>query len=194
VGDRRGRKGKPKVPKQAVPTSGEKRPRLLRQTTGTDDRPAWRFAHCDHDGPFPWSWDAFIRHFEKLMDMEAKPWPQFTLDGSIGAKRIPLENLPDTTTARLRRLKLDDADALWELRMGNKPRFWGVRIRNCFHFLWWDPSMLCAPANVRQLPPTVTCGHPTRVALLHGGHDLVRRREHPDQRLVGAVHGVAVGG
>ena len=81
------------------------------------------------------------------MDMESKDWIAFAHDGSVGAKRIPLDHLKDEATKRLNKLQFDDAEALWELRVGGKPRFWGVRLGSCFHFLWWDPEHKVCPTK-----------------------------------------------
>jgi hypothetical protein len=128
-----------KLPRQKVSVPTDKRPRLPIKGA-PDGRPTWRFGHRDEAGPWGWTWDGFHDHFDKLMDMEAKNWPEFTHTGTVGAKRIPLDHLCDQVQTRLLRLQFDDADALWELRVGGKPRLWGVRIENCFHFLWWDPQ------------------------------------------------------
>lgn len=136
------------MPRQKVMVPTDKRPRLpVKGAPG--GRPSWRFGHCDHNGPWAWNWDGFHDHFDKLMAMEAKNWTEFTHSGSVGAKRIRLDNLGGDAQTRLFRLDFDDADALWELRVGGKPRLWGVRSENCFHFLWWDPEHTVSPSRRR---------------------------------------------
>lgn len=93
---------------------------------------------CDHGGDWAWSWDAHVKHQDKLADFENKTWHGITCDGSVGAKRIPAADLPLPAVRRLRKIERDDTDALWEFRMGNKPRFWGQRHGSAMCFLWWD--------------------------------------------------------
>ncbi len=88
-----------------------------------------------------------MQHLQKLIDFESKPWAEFTTSGTIGAKRIPLADLGSDAQKRLRKIEYDDADALWELRVGGKPRFWGVRIGNCLYFVWWDPEHHVCPVK-----------------------------------------------
>lgn len=139
----------PKQPAQAFPVEREKRPRLAVSRDDHDQRPVWRFGHMDHDGPFAWDWAAFHHHLGTLVELERRRWDDFTGSGSIGAKRIALSDgsLSREALRRLERIKFDDADALWEIRVGGKPRFWGVRLGSCFHFLWWDPDHLVCPTK-----------------------------------------------
>jgi hypothetical protein len=133
--------------KVAIPTG--KQPRLPAREV-PDDRPSWRFADCDNDGEWAWDWQAFLNHFDTLMAMEGTAWGQLGKTGTIGsAKHIPLANLCRDAQTRLERLGLDDADALWELRLGGKPRLWGRRLGHCLHFLWWDPEHTVCPSTKR---------------------------------------------
>lgn len=142
------RNKKPKQPKASVPTSREKRPKLPPSSPEEFIKHmSWRFTACDHEGPFAWGWHALETHLEKLKHFESQPWGQSEGTGVIGAKRIPLDSLSNEATKRLRRLQLDDVDALWELRLAGKPRFWGMRHGNCFHFLWWDPDHKVCPST-----------------------------------------------
>lgn len=111
-----------------------------------EHRPAWRFSHCDGDGPWPWNWDSVLVHFDKLVQLEGRTWPDITGKGAIGAKRIPLANLCKAAQRRLEQVLVDDTDALWELGLGGKPRLWGLRVGSCFHFLWWDPEHEVCPS------------------------------------------------
>lgn len=138
-----------KRPEMGVQLRGGKRPAIAALGEASGRRPVWRFGLIDHNGPYPWDWDAFVTHFPKLMDLEGKPWDEFVRDGTVGAKSIPLAGGSYKRAAlnRLERLKLDDVDALWELRMGGAPRFWGIRDLQCFHFLWWDPEHKVCPSK-----------------------------------------------
>ncbi|CAB4583232.1 MAG: hypothetical protein F2534_16630 [Actinobacteria bacterium] len=113
------------------------------------DRMSWRFSQCDHDGPWQWSWECLSTYIEKLQHFESQPFDQSVGTGTIGAKRIPLDSLCDQAKKRLRKLEHDDADALWELRLGGKPRIWGFRVGNVMHCLWFDPEHEVCPSKLR---------------------------------------------
>lgn len=112
-----------------------------------DERVAYRFGMCDHGGEWAWSWDALAQHHTKLSDFETKTWNEIITKGSVGACSVRVANLPSRAQARLRKLKHDDTDELWELRVGNKPRFWGQRHGSCMCFIWWDEGHTVFPRN-----------------------------------------------
>lgn len=138
--------GGPKIPKQAVATSGGKQPKEKPVDEG-GDLISWRFRQCDGGGPFAWDWDGFTKHLDKIHHFESKPWPAVEMTGTIGAKRIPLDNLSSDAKKRLKAIGHDDAEALVELRVGGAPRFWGFRVGHCLHFLWWDPEHEVCPTK-----------------------------------------------
>lgn len=57
-----------------------------------------------------------------------------------GTKPIPAENFSAKAKKRFKEIELDDYDGLWELRLGGKPRIWGVLRHNIFYLVWWDPK------------------------------------------------------
>lgn len=145
-----GRKRKPhesgsKIPKAEFATDRAKRP--AEERFPADEKVSYRFGMCDDGGDWPWSWDAIASHLSKLTDFETKTWPEITTTGTVGAKRIPTANLDTPAQARLRKIKRDDTDALWELRMGGKLRFWGQRHGSCMCFIWWDPDHTVCPSR-----------------------------------------------
>lgn len=135
-----------KKPAAVVPTSREKRPKVPHQQD-LGEHMSWRFGSCDDSGPFEWLWGALETHLDKLEHFESQPWSRSETSGTVGAKRIGLASLSKDAQKRLRKLELDDADALWELRVAGKPRFWGFRSGHCFHFLWWDPDHQVCPSK-----------------------------------------------
>jgi hypothetical protein len=65
-------------------------------------------------------------------------------------KSIPVENLSPEATQRLREVHHDDEEWLFEIRLGNKPRVWGIRRETVFLVLWWDPEHLVCPSPLRH--------------------------------------------
>ena len=143
---RNDRRGRPKVPVQKVEVTRRKEPRVPPRQKQSD-MPAWRFGLCDHGGPFKWDWTSLATHLDKLCHFEDNSWGEISGTGTVGAKEIPLDSLGPAALKRLRALEYDDAESLWELRVGGAPRFWGVRTGNCLHFLWWDPKHLVCPTK-----------------------------------------------
>jgi hypothetical protein len=55
-------------------------------------------------------------------------------------KPVPTEQLCADAQRRLRTLRLDEFDELFEFRLGNFPRLWGVIHDDVFYAVWWDPD------------------------------------------------------
>lgn len=103
----------------------------------------------------PWSPAALDRATldvvrEKLCHFEKKTWDESTTSGSVGVKRIALADLPRDATKRLERLKLDDAEALWEFRLQGTQRVWGLRHGDVCYMLWWDPHHSVYPSTKKR--------------------------------------------
>lgn len=155
MSDRKKRRKTPqaaKKPALGVQPIGGRRPREAPDGRSLEDGcPTWRFGLCDRGGDWAWDDEAFYGHLATIRAIEAKTWAASSGSGTVGClKRIPVENVCSEAQARLRRIKLDDFDAVWEIRLGGAPRFWGVRIDQCFHFVWWDPHHTVCPSKKRN--------------------------------------------
>jgi hypothetical protein len=51
---------------------------------------------------------------------------------------------------RLGEIFEDDVASLWELHLGGLPRLWGIRDRDMYYFVWWDPNHLVCPSHKRH--------------------------------------------
>lgn len=111
----------------------------------------WRFARMDFEGP--WGWKRLGAGHVDTVHSKCASWEKLRtgeMFGRGGNKLIPLERLAPEAQARLREIKADDLDALWELRVGGKPRIWGTRSEHIFDLIWWDPEHTVCPSKKRN--------------------------------------------
>lgn len=47
---------------------------------------------------------------------------------------------------RLNEIRQDDIDTLFSFAVGSLPRIWGIKDRNIFRVLWWDPNHEICPS------------------------------------------------
>lgn len=108
----------------------------------------WSFSLLDMEGPFGWS--AFsIQVLEevlkpKLISFETMTW------GEIEGRQnhaIPREQLSREAEKRLVEIKGEDIDEVFSLRIDGKKRVIGVRDKDVFMFLWWDPEHKVCPST-----------------------------------------------
>jgi hypothetical protein len=95
----------------------------------------------DLEGPWGWlniqSKDILVYIMEKLRYFESMTW------GEIDANRhnhpMPLDKIPKTARERLKERELDDLE-LYSFHLSGKKRIWGIREREAFYIIWWDPE------------------------------------------------------
>lgn len=151
-------------PKSPAPPSRKERPVAPQpKATGDmppDSKPTWSLSHLDADHDGSWSWNHstpatlrqladFLRHMEELT------WAQLQTHTYSGArsgthrknKLVSVESLCGEAQRRLRDLRLDHLDELFEFRIGSKPRLWGFPRNGVFHVIWWDPEHQVYPVD-----------------------------------------------
>jgi hypothetical protein len=99
-----------------------------------------------------WAWSATTPDHVKTIAEACKGWESMKpseVFASSGNKPISHDSLCSEARARLLMIELDDHE-LWELRLSSKARLWGVRARNVFYIVWWDPSHTVCPARKRH--------------------------------------------
>ncbi len=84
-----------------------------------------------------------IEVVKKLGQFESMTW--FQIDAA-GSHPIEVYKLIKVARDRLEELKLDDFDELYSLRLTGTQRLWGIRDRNVFRALWWDPEHEICPS------------------------------------------------
>jgi hypothetical protein len=98
----------------------------------------------------PWGWSGIAAEHLKRVVAKSKGWESMTIGELLrvsGNKPIPFDHLCPEAQRRLVELELDDYDGLWELRLGGKPRIWGVLSGHVFYPVWWDPKHTVCPSK-----------------------------------------------
>lgn len=107
------------------------------------------FSFSIFDGDTHWcdGYDA-KSHFhtvaKKLRQYQSMTWNE------ILSRDHPVEVTHPRFTERARRrlgeLRLEEFDSIWRLALNGKPRLWGIRYRDVFYVLWWDPEHQVCPS------------------------------------------------
>jgi hypothetical protein len=103
---------------------------------------SWRIGSIDRQFPTPWTslGPAIIEQIHGfLANLEKMTWPE-ACTGGYPAQIVKLGDAPKPVRDYLESVRRDDTDDLVELRIGGKPRIWGVRRGSVCHLMWWDPE------------------------------------------------------
>ena len=100
----------------------------------------------------PWGWDRFdslhIKEFlEKIFHSQKLTWQLLHANNS---HLVDIQDLASDAQKRLRVIKQDDLDQLYSLRLTGKKRAWGIKERNIFWLLWWDPEHQVCPSHKKH--------------------------------------------
>jgi hypothetical protein len=129
-----------KKPLATAPVAPSKKPAAVRDPDIIKHQPiSWGFGWVDFEGEHGWrTFD--VSRIETLHDeltkFEGRTF--FDLEQSKKIKDIPVEHLNRQPRERLKELRLDEVEVLWELRLPKKWRAWGLVEKAIFYFLWWD--------------------------------------------------------
>lgn len=138
----------PKQPAhQAQPPEG-KAPRAAESPSSNDAKViAWHLRTIDQHGPYGWGkiekttlWASVL---SKVTSLESTTWADLMNNGS---HPIPVKDLCQAARSRLKKIKQDDVDELFSLRLTGKQRIWGIRDQNILKVLWWDPEHEVCPS------------------------------------------------
>ncbi|MBF0131952.1 MAG: hypothetical protein HQL75_05125 [Magnetococcales bacterium] len=115
-----------------------------------DFSPSWVISTLDMDGPFGWNRlekEVFDNIIRKLQNFESMTW------GEIEGRRhhsIGKDTLSRKAQKRLEEIHMDDVDEVFSLAMGGIERIFGIRERNIFKILWWDPDHQVCPSSKKH--------------------------------------------
>jgi len=115
-------------------------------------RPVWQVAAFDVDGP--WGVDAetassWRQIFNKLRSYESMTWGQIDSDRKYN-HHVSTQDLIKRARDRLVEIKLDDTESLFRFRFSGTKRLWGIRDRQRFKILWWDPGHEVCPSTKKH--------------------------------------------
>lgn len=90
--------------------------------------------------------DQFYDILPILRDLERMGWR--AIEANHGMHHpSPAWKLCKEAQDRLKHLNLDDFETLFRLRLSGTKRLWGIRTRNLFRVLWWDPNHMVYPTE-----------------------------------------------
>lgn len=108
----------------------------------------WSFSLLDMKGPFGWS-TCSIQLLEEVLKPRLSSFETMTWAEIEGGQNhaIQRSQLSKEAEKRLVEIKRDDIDEVFSLRIDGKKRVIGVRDKDIFMFLWWDPEHKVCPST-----------------------------------------------
>ena len=107
----------------------------------------WSFSLLDMDGLFGWS-RCSVSDLKKLKlrlsSFETMTWAE--IEGGRHHS-IPIADLSAQAKRCLDREELNDVDEVFSLAIGGRERVIGIRDRDVFKLLWWDPEHEVCPSK-----------------------------------------------
>ena len=147
-----------KKPTHNFPVRSEKKPHIDRDLSPDNinlKKLAWKFCHLDFSGPWSWltidSIDKIKEVKKKMKDFETMTWGELQrFRKNSPCNPIPLDRLCNNARNRLRELKLDDIEDLYELHITGQNRIWGIKDNELICLLWWDPNHEVCPVKKKH--------------------------------------------
>ena len=153
---RKSRKKNRKPKTIAVPSNSKLPSSQVKQNDYKKNKPVWKVRSIDDESPWGWksigidNWEGHI--FPALQSFETMTW------GAIesapkgrgkGTKHhfIDKERLISVAQERLERMKLDDIEQVFSLRLSGKKRIFGILENNVFKILWFDMEHEICPSS-----------------------------------------------
>lgn len=140
---------------KAVPPAGGKSVRTGGDPDSANSKlPVWSIKYFDHDGP----WGRHLCDkddalwaciFVKLRHYESRTWAEITQNKKRDHP-VSVDGLTKEARKRLTDLGLDDIESLFRLRLDGTQRVWGIRDREVFRLLWWDPDHEICESHLRN--------------------------------------------
>lgn len=135
-----------------APPSG-KRPRfnVNDPTIDAARRPCWRIQYVDKGGPFAWTKiepGDLLTVLGALANYETMNWTD--IEARKSCHKMPTASVSKEARQRLDEIELDDVEDLYQLQVNNRFRVFGMRDRNIFYVLWWDPEHQVYPTQKRN--------------------------------------------
>lgn len=124
----------------------DKKPRAV-SITGPQS-PLWSFVVVDIEGPWGFSsmeMRDLVDVLNHLKNFEGMTWVD--IERNTGSHPIEVKDIINTARKRLRKLRQDDIEELFSLRIGGRKRIWGIRVRDTLRILWWDPNHEISPSQ-----------------------------------------------
>jgi hypothetical protein len=112
-----------------------------------DEKPRWRIAFVDYEGPWGFNnvndVDVLKDVLNKLKDYEGMFWRE--IEGHENHS-ISVTSICRDAKHRLSEINKEDYQDLFSFRLNGKHRLWGIKERDAFYILWWDPDHTVCPS------------------------------------------------
>jgi len=129
-----------KTPKHKAKVKGKKVP-IIPDIKKKEKSFLWSFSNLDCAGPFGWDkckchnkYLEILKRFKNFEGMNINDLKK------TYSHNIKVEKLSSEAQRRLRKIRLDDIDELYSLRITARERVFCRLINNIFTILWWDPD------------------------------------------------------
>ena len=131
----------------------KKKARLSEDPTSTAKRqPVWVFSALDEHGPWGKNrltedaiWNEIL---PKIRSYETMTWADIERDRNRNHS-VPVSSLISDAQRRIQELRID-VDELFRFRFNGMQRLWGIRDRERFKILWWDPGHEVCPSQLKN--------------------------------------------
>jgi hypothetical protein len=136
----------------AVAPPGEKRPRPG-PPVERDENAKIMFRLTLMDSGGQWGFDGLSEEHVGLLKAKCKGYENQTIkefSSVASTKLIPFEKMCPEAQKRAQEIGLEAFDGLLEVRLGGKPRLWGILDGHCFYLVWWDPEHEVCPSATKH--------------------------------------------
>ena len=117
-------------------------------------KPFWSFNLAAVDGEWSLVSDKFMDDWRKnvlnkMRSYETMKWEE--INRKTGSHYVPVDRLnPEAQTRLLGMRQCEELDDVYSLRLGSKPRLFGILNSQVLKILWYDPDHLICPSNKRH--------------------------------------------
>lgn len=146
-----------KRPRQGRHSKGGRKPRSRKRASNFDQmRPVWSFAIADKEGVESLYSDRSCREWcstilAKLRDFESMTWADIKRQTNRAGKTrnhyVATRNLTRSARERLEKLKQDDVERLFSLRLSSRIRIYGIVDGHILKIIWYDPEHRLYPSK-----------------------------------------------
>jgi hypothetical protein len=141
-------KNKKQKPKLAFKPRFEKKPTIgaVNPSAYLSEKPMWRLRSMRTKDPYGWhsiERDEMLIVIERLKSFETMTWQEVERSGSHW---ISCDEICKDAQGCLEEDWQGGAEQVFSLRMGGKPRVWGIIDERVFYILWFDPNHQICPA------------------------------------------------
>ena len=141
-----------KKPKHNKNITVEKRARGASKANETINMPvSWHIRNIDWDGSWAFNKITFKEFIDCVYPI-IKQFEKMRWNEILGKNHHAVQkgSMIPKARRRLEDIGQDDVDELISFKCSGEKRLWGIRDRNIFKVLWWDPKHEVCPSNKKH--------------------------------------------